>query len=310
MGKQKHYPVLLKEAIDMLNPKKGQIFIDVTCGFGGHAKEIAKRIGVEGKLLCLDQDPEAIAAVKKEMGRKGVIVVQENFRNLERVVSDQKFTETDGILADLGASSHQFDSAERGFSFSKEALLDMRMDKRREVSAFDIVNRYSEKDLIRIFKDYGEECLAKVIARRIVEKRLLSPITTTIELAELVEKIYHKRGLYQRIHPATKTFQALRIEVNQELESLVEFLPQAIKVLKSGGKLAIITFHSLEDKIVKSFIKENSRDCICPPDFPVCRCDHKKKLKPITRKPIVPTQEEIEKNSRSRSAKLRVMEKV
>lgn len=306
-----HKPVLLKETIKFLRPKEGNVFVDGTLGLGGHAEAIIELIGKKGKYVALDRDLQAIIKAKKRLQKhKNVAVYQANFDQLKEVTGKEGLEKTDGILIDLGVSSLQIDSKERGFSFKKSGPLDMRMGD-SDITAADIVNEYSAEELADIFKRYGEEKFAKQIAKKIVEKRKERRIENTLELRELVlSALPEKYKSILKKDPATKVFQALRVEVNEELDALGGFLPQALSILKKGGRLAVISFHSLEDRIVKDFIKSKARGCICPRDFPVCKCGNKPKIKVITSKPVVPSEKEKRENPRSRSAKMRVIEKL
>ncbi|MFA6382947.1 MAG: 16S rRNA (cytosine(1402)-N(4))-methyltransferase RsmH [Parcubacteria group bacterium] len=311
-----HKPVLLLESIAGLNLRKGATIVDATLGGGGHSREILKIIGRGGRLIAIDQDraaienfnPEYSGQLPSEVGN--VVLVKDNFSKLENILGGQGIKSVDGILADLGYSSAQLEDESYGMSFLKDAELDMRLDKENALTAKKIINEYSQADLERIIRDYGEEKFAKNIAKKIIERRKSVSIEKTIELAEIINQAIPERYRHQKIHPATRTFQALRIEVNKELENLEKFIPVAINVLSPGGRLAIISFHSLEDRIVKNIFRENARGCICPPDFPSCLCGHQAKVKIITRKPIVPGAEEIAENPRARSAKLRICEKI
>ena len=309
----KHIPVLLNEVIDSLNVKEDGIYIDGTIGGGGHSFEIAKLLKPEkgGKIIGLDQDDAAIEAAKNRLTPfPGLLtVVRSNFRNVEAVLNELSVDKVDGILLDLGVSSYQLDCGERGFSYMDDAPLDMRMDKRNSFSAYDVVNSYDAEDLTRIIRDYGEERFASRIAGNIVSKREEKPIETTFELRDIVEASIPARLKKTGGHPAKRTFQAVRIEVNHELEVLSESIDTLINFLKPGGRLCIITFHSLEDRIVKQAFKRNEDPCICPKSFPVCTCGRVSKGRVVTKKPILPSGEEIQRNSRSKSAKLRVFEK-
>lgn len=307
-----HKPVLLHEAVNNLNIKKDSIIVDATLGGGGHSREILQRIGGEGILIGIDVDEAAIENFKKHLKSEGgnVILAKDNFTNLKHILGGQGIKSVDAILADLGYSSLQLEDASYGMSFLQDAPLDMRLDINNELTAGKIVNEYALKDLERILREFGEEKSAKQIARAIGEFRKVAEIKTTQELADIVRQAIPKKFQQGKVHPATKTFQALRIRVNQELENLKNFIPQAIEVLKPGGRLAVISFHSLEDRIVKNIFRENARGCICPPDLPRCACGRKPKLKIITKKPIVPEEKEITDNPRSRSAKLRICEKI
>lgn len=303
-----HKSVLLQETVDFLAPKKGGAYIDATVGAGGHASEILKRIGETGRLLVIDQDQMALEIAKKKLKAKNVQFAHANFDEIASVARERGFTQVDGIMADLGVSSMQFDMAERGFSFRERARLDMRMDKTSDLTAETVVNTYPTEELVRIFREYGEEREAKRIAKEIAIRREQSPIIWTDQLAEVVRGVKKDRKI--KIDPATQVFQALRIEVNKELSALESALPQMVSLLKPSGRLAIISFHSLEDRIVKRFIEESVKTCVCPPDFPKCVCDTEPTLKKVTKKAIVAAEPEIVDNPRSRSAKLRVAEKL
>jgi 16S rRNA (cytosine1402-N4)-methyltransferase len=295
------------EALDGLNLRPGAQAVDGTLGGAGHADAILQRTGPDGKLLALDRDPEAVARGRDRLAPYGprAIVVHASFAELAAVAEEHGFTTADAILLDLGLSSWQLDARERGFSFQGGGPLDMRMDPSAPLSAEEIVNTWPQEELANVIYRYGEEPKSRRIARAIVAAR---PLRTTDELAEVVRRAVG--GPHTRTHPATRTFQSLRIAVNDELGALEQVLPQAVQLLNPGGRLAVISFHSLEDRIVKQFIQRESRDCICPPDFPVCRCGHKASLRPVNRKPIQPSEAEIAENPRSRSAKLRIAEKL
>lgn len=306
-----HVPVLLKEAIAGLNIRSDGIYLDGTLGGAGHSLEIAKML-TTGKLIGIDQDMNAIKKAKevlKDYSSK-TIFVHDNYVNIKKILKDLDIEKVDGILLDIGVSSHQLDQEERGFSYNKNAPLDMRMDKTNSFTAWDVVNKYSQKELEKILWDYGEERWAKRIAEFIVNERKLKSIDTTFDLVDIIKKAIPKKVRMEGHHPAKKTFQAIRIEVNQELDVLKRSIPIMSKSLNSSGRLCIITFHSLEDRIVKEEFKELYKECICPPEFPICVCDKKREINIITKKPIVPSKEEIEKNPRARSAKLRVAERV
>lgn len=321
-----HKPVLLKESIENLNLKEGSVAVDATLGGGGHSTAILSKLGKNGTLVAMDVDEKAIAGFEIQISKSQIpnkskitnlkietgnlFLVKDNFANLENILAELKIEKVDAILADLGYSSIQLEDAEIGMSFLQDAPLDMRLDRDGELTAKQIVNEYSQGEIGRVIKDYGEERFASIIAKKIADSRKIKPIETTGELVEIIRSAVPERHQHGKIHPATKTFQALRIETNKELEVLKNFVPQAIDALSSGGRLAIISFHSLEDRIVKNIYRENARGCICPADFPVCRCGEKARVKIISKKPIVPTLEEIQENPRSRSAKLRVCEKL
>jgi len=301
---------MIEEVIHYLNPQLGDNFVDCTLGGGGHALAILKRIGPQGRLLGIDLDPSAIQAAKETTKNfKNITLVQDNFRNLNKITDVYEFDKIDGILLDLGLSSGQLQDQQRGFSFLAEGKLDMRFGQQTDLTAKKILNTYSQKELTEIFRNFGEEKLAWPVAKEIIKARQQKPIDSPNQLVEIVAAAYKKyyRGK-SKINPATKIFQALRISVNEEIENLKQVLPQAVGRLKAGGRLAVISFHSLEDKIVKEFFKQESRDCLCPPQLPVCGCKHQKTLKIITKKPLVPSDQEIAANQRARSAKLRVAE--
>ncbi|MDF2881755.1 MAG: rsmH [Clostridiaceae bacterium] len=306
----KHISVLLNETIDSLDIKPDGIYVDCTLGGGGHSTEILKRLSPQGRLIGIDQDNDALKAASEKLKEfRNVTYVHNNFYNIDDILEGLSINEVDGILMDLGVSSYQLDEASRGFSYMSEAPLDMRMDRSKSFSAYDVVNSYSEQELFKVIIEYGEDSFARKIARSIVKKREDKPIETTKELVEVIDRAipnkFKKKG-----HPAKKTFQAIRIEVNKELDILDKAINDSVNRLKKGGRLSIITFHSLEDRIVKNKFKLLQDPCTCPPDFPVCVCGKKPVIKIITRKPIEPTDEEKEVNSRSKSAKLRVCEKI
>ena len=304
-----HKSILLNEVIESLNIKPDGIYADGTLGGAGHSEQIVKRL-TTGKLIGIDQDGEALEASGKRLkeyiedGR--AVLVRENYRNIKRVLEDLGIEKVDGILLDLGVSSYQFDNAERGFSYRFDAPLDMRMDTRQELSAYTIVNEYSESELFRIIRDYGEEKFAKNIAKHIVEERSKKPIETTFELNEVIKMSIPAKMRAGKGHPSKQTFQAIRIECNKELEVLREALGDMLSLLKPDGRLASVTFHSLEDRMVKNVLKDAANPCICPPNFPVCTCGRKPMGETLTRKPILPGEEETEENPRAKSAKLRV----
>ena len=305
-----HRPVLLDEVIEYLNIDPSGIYVDGTIGGGGHALAIVQRL-TTGRLIGLDQDEEAIdaAGMRLKDYKDKVTIVRSNFHEIKDVLNGLNIDKANGILLDLGVSSHQLDTPERGFSYREDAPLDMRMDQRHKKTARDIVNEYSEAELYRIIRDYGEDRFAKNIAKHIVRARQDKPIETTFQLNEIIKAAIPAKVRATSGHPSKRTFQAIRIELNRELDVLKESLDDMIDLLKPGGRLAIITFHSLEDKIVKENFKVNENPCICPPDFPVCVCGRKPKGRIITKKPVLPSEEEIEENSRSKSAKLRVFER-
>jgi len=302
-----HVPVLLDEVIAGLQPQRGGYFVDCTVGLGGHAAAILEKISPSGRLLGIDADPEAIKLSQDKLSNYGeaVTLINDNFVNLEAICKRYHFHPADGILFDLGVSSLQLDTAERGFSFHLDAPLNMRFDPGQGLIASDIVNSFSEQELAKLIEKYGEERHSRRIARYIVRNR---PIATTVELARLVEQALG--GKRARIHPATRTFMALRIAVNSELQNLELALKQTINLLRPGGRLTVISYHSLEDRIVKQFMRYAASSCLCPPGTVVCRCGHKPTLKLISRKVIKPTSLEIESNPRSRSAKLRIAERL
>lgn len=307
-----HEPVLLKEVIKYLDPKPNQNFIDCTLGNGGHTIAIAEKLKT-GKVLSIDLDSKIIDLARVRIEEQGlidrVILIQDNFKNLKQIVEENNFSPVNGILIDLGISSYELQDQERGFSFQIDGPLNMRYGIDIKNSAAGIVNNWSGRELEEIFRDYGEERYAKAIAQEIVKSRKDNFIKTTFDLVKIIEKAYIGKSR-PKIHVATKVFQALRIAVNDELNNLKKVLPQAMEILPPGGKLAIISFHSLEDRIVKDFFKQEAKGCICPIEIPVCRCDHKPAIKIINKKPIIPTLAEIGKNPRSRSAKLRLLEKI
>ncbi|MBM6826041.1 16S rRNA (cytosine(1402)-N(4))-methyltransferase RsmH [Mordavella massiliensis] len=306
-----HKSVLLEETIEGLHIRPDGTYVDGTLGGGGHAYEIAKRLGDKGSIIGIDQDAAAIEAAGirlKDFGEK-VTIVRSNYCEMKSQLQKLGIDRVDGIILDLGVSSYQLDTAERGFSYREDAPLDMRMDTRQERTARDIVNDYSEMELYRVIRDYGEDKFAKNIAKHIVAARSKAPIETTGQLSGIIRQSIPMK--YQKMsgHPAKRTFQAIRIELNRELDVLKDSLDDMIDLLNPGGRLCIITFHSLEDRIVKSAFRKNEHPCTCPPDFPVCVCGKVSKGKVITRKPILPTKEEQEYNSRSKSAKLRIFER-
>ncbi|MDO8885501.1 16S rRNA (cytosine(1402)-N(4))-methyltransferase RsmH [Candidatus Oleimmundimicrobium sp.] len=309
--KYKHIPVLPVEVLKYLKLKNGSIVVDCTLGGAGHAKAILEAIVPDGFLLGIDKDEAAINKAKDELSSfsRQIKLIKGDFANLDDILQEAGFSKVDGILFDLGVSSYQFDFPERGFSYRYDAPLDMRMDLNQKLTAYEVINEYPEAKLTKLMKEYGEERWASRIARFIVEARKRSPIRTTFELVELIKNAIPASARRKGGHPAKRTFQALRIEVNEELTSLEKGLRGAIKHLKPGGRIMIISYHSLEDRIVKNIFKEHARGCVCPPELLVCVCGKSPTLKVLTRKPIVPTEKEMGFNPRSKSAKLRVAEK-
>jgi len=307
-----HISVLRDEAVDLLNCKVGGIFVDGTIGGGGHAMEILKRISPDGMLVGIDLDGSAVRASEERLKQFGAKkkIIKGNFADIDNILDGLHLENVDGILVDVGVSSHQLEETQRGFSFMREAILDMRMADDAKLNAFDIVNDYSESELSLIIKEYGEERMAKKIAKSICLQRAIAPIRTTTELATLIARIYPQRMHARGIHPATKTFQAIRIAVNDELENLKTFLAKVTSRINKGGRLAIISFHSLEDRIVKQAFVEMASSCICPRNIPICGCGKQATIKIITKKPIVASAQEVENNFSSRSAKLRVAERI
>ncbi len=307
----KHTSVLLEETIGNLQIKPQGIYLDGTLGGGGHAFEAAGKLAGTGRLIGIDQDEDAIAAAGKRLEpyRERVTLIRDNYANAAQALAGIGVYGVDGIVLDLGVSSYQLDNEERGFSYRYDAPLDMRMDQRQTLSAKEILNEYSEADLTRILRDYGEEKFAKNIAKRIVAARKDKPLETTGELNEIIKAAIPARMRATGGHPSKRTFQAVRIECNRELEVLKSSLDGLIALLNPGGRLCVITFHSLEDRIVKSIFRKNENPCTCPPDFPVCVCGQASKGTVITKKPILPSEQEMEENSRAKSAKLRVFEK-
>lgn len=307
----KHVSVLLEECMQGLNIKEDGIYVDCTMGGAGHSSEILKHLSKKGRLIGIDQDNDALKASKERLkDYENVTYVHNNFYNIYDILESLNIEKVDGILMDLGVSSYQLDNGERGFSYMKDAPLDMRMDRDNGLSAYEVVNKYSLEELYKVIKEYGEEKFAKRIAQFIVSRREDKPIETTFELVDIIKAAIPAKARREGPHPAKRTFQAIRIEVNSELAILNKAIEDSIEKLNEGGRLAIITFHSLEDRIVKTKFKELEKPCTCPREFPICICGKKPKVKVITRKPIDPSEEELEINPRSRSAKLRVAEKI
>ena len=306
-----HTSVLLQETIDGLNIRPDGVYVDGTLGGGGHSYEIVRRLSDRGQLIGIDQDEAAITAAGEKLKGFGdrVIIVRSNYRNTKSILQSLQIEKIDGMILDLGVSSYQLDTEERGFSYRYDAPLDMRMDKRQTLTARDIVNGYGEMELFRVIRDYGEDKFAKNIAKHIVAARQQSPIETTGQLNEIIKAAIPAKMRAEGGHPSKRTYQAIRIECNKELEVLRDSLEELIGLLNSGGRLCIITFHSLEDRIVKSAFKKAENPCTCPPSFPVCVCEKVSQGKVITNKPILPREEELERNSRAKSAKLRIFEK-
>lgn len=307
----KHYSVMLQETVDHLNVKEDGIYVDGTLGGAGHAYEVCKKLSKNGRFIGIDQDESAIKASSEKLKEFGdiVTIVRSNYCNMKQVLHDLGIEKVDGIVLDLGVSSHQLDTVERGFSYRENAPLDMRMDNRQTLTARDIVNEYTEMELYRIIRDYGEDKFAKNIAKHICRIRQEKPIETTDELTEAIKAAIPAKIRMNTGHPSKKTFQAIRIELNHELDVLKNTLNDMVDLLNEDGRICIITFHSLEDRIVKNIFRTCENPCTCPPSFPVCMCGKKSKGKVITRKPILPSELELEENSRSKSAKLRVFER-
>ncbi len=307
-----HTSVLLYETVDSLNIRPDGIYVDGTLGGGGHASLVLSRLGEQGRLIGLDQDADAIAAAGERLKEYGdrITVIRTNYENIKDALASQGLTGVDGIYLDLGVSSYQLDTAKRGFTYREDdAPLDMRMDQRNTQTAKDIVNEYSEMELYRIIRDYGEDRFAKNIAKHIVKARQEKEIETAGELTEIIKAAIPAKVRATGGHPSKRTFQAIRIELNRELQVLEHSIDTMIDLLNPGGRLSIITFHSLEDRIVKNKFRENENPCICPPEFPVCMCGRKSRGRVVTRKPVLPSEEELSVNKRSKSAKLRVFEK-
>ncbi|MBE6674162.1 MAG: 16S rRNA (cytosine(1402)-N(4))-methyltransferase RsmH [Ruminococcaceae bacterium] len=307
-----HYSVMLNECIEGLSIKPDGIYVDCTAGGGGHSEEILKHL-TTGKLISIDQDDAAIETCKNKFEKYGQrsVIVKNNFSELGQILNELNIVHIDGVLMDLGVSSHQLDTPVRGFSYNSDAELDMRMNPCSPFSAYDVVNSYSEFDLKRIIRDYGEEKFAHLVAKKIVSEREKGPIKTTLQLAEIIKSAIPVAAAKKEAqHPAKRTFQAIRIEVNHELEVIDPAIDAAVARLNKGGRIVIMTFHSLEDRIVKSTFNKYAQGCICPKDFPVCVCGNKPKLMPVNKKPITASERELNENSRSKCAKLRIAEKV
>ncbi len=309
-----HESVLLSECLEYLNITPSGVYVDGTLGGGGHTGEIAKRLNQEGMVIGIDRDDTAIREARKHLDQLELNcryeLVHDEFANLHEVLNSLSVQLVEGVLLDLGVSSFQLDEGERGFSYMQDAPLDMRMDQRQLMTAKDLVNEYSEEDLHRIIKEYGEEKWAKRIASFIVQKRSKKSIEDSFELVEVIKNAIPAKARREGPHPAKRTFQAIRMEVNQELQQIEKTLEVAVNHLKPGGRLCVISFHSLEDRLVKNSFKEFQKDCVCPSEFPECRCQQQSLIKIITRKPVVPKENELERNPRARSAKLRVAERL
>ena len=308
----KHIPVLFHEIMDIMAPQPGEVFVDCTLGGGGHSRGFLERMGDDGRLIGIDQDTNALQAAGANLAEFGdrVTYVHSNYNNLDEILNTYAPDGVDGILFDIGVSSHQLDEKDRGFSYMQDAPLDMRMNQSQNFGAWDVINTYSEEELHRIIKEYGEERWAKRVAQFIVEFRKEKPVETTGELVDIIKRAIPKGAREEGSHPAKRTFQAIRIEVNDELGVLTRTISVAAKHLKKGGRLGIISFHSLEDRIVKEQFRYLASDCICPPELPFCQCDKVSEVKILTRKPVTATKEELEANSRSKSAKFRAVVKI
>lgn len=311
MEEFKHIPVLLNEVIDGLKIKKDGIYVDCTIGGGGHSEQILNRLSSKGHLYGIDKDEDALLACKERLkGYENLTLIHSDYKDAHEILLEKGVESFDGLLIDLGVSSYQLDTAERGFSFLREGHLDMRMDKSQGIDAYLVVNNYPREKLLEILYKYGEEANAKRIVDNIIKQREIKPIETTIELKGIIEASFPKKVIYGKGGVSKKTFQAIRIEVNGELVGLEEAIEKYIKMLKPGGRMAIITFHSLEDRIVKNVFKREATDCICPPKTPVCICGHKKTINLVNKKPITASGSELSLNPRSSSAKLRIIEKL
>ncbi len=306
----KHITVLLHETVDALNIKPDGVYVDCTLGGAGHTSLILSKLGPDGRVIGIDRDDDALQNAAEKVNDNRLITVKDNFENIAHAVAVAGFEKVDGILMDLGVSSHQLDVAERGFSYMQDAPLDMRMDQTAPMTAYEVVNTYPERELVRILRDYGEERFAPAIASKICSARETSAINTTLQLSEIIASAIPAKFKFEGGHPSKRSFQAIRIEVNGELDCIPRAIESGAELLNVGGRMAIISFHSLEDRLVKNGFKTLENPCTCPSDFPICVCGKKQLAKVITKKPILPTKEELEANSRSHSAKLRVCEKV
>jgi 16S rRNA (cytosine1402-N4)-methyltransferase len=307
----KHVSIMLNECMEGLSIKEDGIYVDCTMGGAGHSSAILERLSLQGTLIGIDQDKEALSAASKRLeSYNNVKYIHNNFYNIDDILAELEISQVDGILMDLGVSSYQLDNGERGFSYMQNAPLDMRMNADNSFSAYEVVNQYSVEELYRIIRDYGEEKFAKRVAQFITDRRKQKNIDTTFELVDIIKAAIPAKARREGPHPAKRTFQAIRIEVNKELEILGKTIEDGVNRLKSGGRIAIITFHSLEDRIVKNKFKELENPCRCPKEFPICICGKKSIVKIITKKPVEPSEEEININPRSRSAKLRIAEKL
>ncbi len=306
-----HEPIMVNEILEGLKINPSGVYLDCTIGGAGHSEQILQRLNPDGLLIGIDKDDDALDYSKKRLEKfKNKILVKSDFKNVESVLNELKITSLDGVLIDLGVSSHQIDDASRGFSFLRDGKLDMRMDTEQKLTAFDVVNFYSEEKLLKILWEYGEESFARKIVSAIISKRKISPIETTFQLKEIIEECLPKSYVYKSGGASKKTFQAIRIEVNQELNGLEDTIRFLITKLKQGGRMCVLSFHSLEDRIVKKIFKEEGQDCLCPPNMPICVCGHKRTVNNITKKPIIASDIEQKKNTRSTSAKLRIIEKL
>lgn len=304
-----HQPVLLAPTIENLLTDIHGCYVDCTAGGGGHTRALLERLDQDASIVAIDRDEEVLNNTRLQVNDSRVRFIKGDFRDLKLVLNETGIEAVDGVMIDLGVSSFQLDQSDRGFSFHEDARLDMRMDRSQELSAWDVVNYYDAGEITGVLYRYGEEKYAKSIAAAIARQRIIAPIDTTLQLVEIIKKAVPARYCREK-HPARKTFQALRIEVNHELEAVEAVMPQAVEVLRPGGHLCIITFHSLEDRLVKKFMQDESRTCICPPGYPVCICNHQPRLRLITRKPVVPDEAECDENPRARSAKLRAAARI